>query len=224
LPLLLTSPRRPRSPRILVVRDREARRGAESGERLDEIVIRAQFQSPDALIDAIAGGLELARNRAIARSAEDVRVPSDLGEAERVRRGAGNYAAMCAECHLRPGLRDSEIRKGLYPAPLDLANDGEAEKRDGATSKARYWVIKHGIKGTGMAAWGRAGLTDDDIWNLVAFLQVLPSMAPGEYAEWVDASPGHSHGGRQVQAGHAHDSKAHLPPHSHPPGEADAPH
>ncbi len=33
----------------------------------------------------------------------------------------GNYDAMCAQCHLGPGLGDSEIHKGLYPAPPNLS-------------------------------------------------------------------------------------------------------
>jgi hypothetical protein len=65
--------------------------------------------------------LTFARERAIASRTGDIQVPTDLADPERVRRGAGNYAAMCVNCHLSPEAPDSEIRKGLYPTPPNLS-------------------------------------------------------------------------------------------------------
>ncbi len=126
--------------------------------------------------------LVTARLRAVARNARDVAVPADLGDQERVRRGAGNYDAMCAGCHLTPGGTDSEIRKGLYPEPPDLTDAPQAAPPD--LPAQRFWVIKHGIKSTAMAAWGQGGMSDADLWDLVAFVDALPKMgrantAPG---------------------------------------------
>ncbi|NNC24871.1 cytochrome c, partial [Salinisphaera sp. USBA-960] len=53
--------------------------------------------------------LEYARERSIAVRAQALTVPANLDDAERVRRGAGNYAAMCAGCHLSPGAGPSEL-------------------------------------------------------------------------------------------------------------------
>jgi hypothetical protein len=52
-------------------------------------------------------------------------VPDDFGNLERVRRGAGNYDAMCINCHLAPEMPDSEIRKGLYPRPPNLVTQAQ---------------------------------------------------------------------------------------------------
>jgi mono/diheme cytochrome c family protein len=145
------------------------------------------------------------RDRSIEARARGIDVPPDLASADRVRRGAGNYDAMCAGCHLKPGVEDSEIRKGLYPLPPNLAGTA-------APSPARqFWVIKHGIKMTAMPAWSKGGVDDGTIWDMVALLQRLPALAPGEYDALVAASPGHTHAG----AGPAESRGPEAHPHDH---------
>jgi mono/diheme cytochrome c family protein len=135
------------------------------------------------------------RDRALDRAARDVTAPANLGDAARLRRGAGNYEAMCAGCHLKPGVDDSEIRKGLYPQPPNLAADGDAN-RDPAR---QFWVIKHGVKMTGMPAWSLGGMGDNDIWDLVALLQELPKLTAPDYAALVASSQGHTHAGMEQE-------------------------
>lgn len=141
--------------------------------------------------------IETAREQSIDRQARDLQVPANLADAERVRRGAGNYAAMCVACHLAPGKTDSEIRMGLYPQPPDLSRPDEAEAHEAAR---QFWIIKHGIKASGMPAWSKGGIEDEAIWDLVAFLQQMPTLSPEQYLAQVESSEGHSHAG---QAGHA---------------------
>lgn len=139
--------------------------------------------------------IETVRNRSIDRQARNITMPAGLADPERIRRGAGNYAAMCASCHLSPGVKNSEIRKGLYPVSPNLANATKAGDADavGFASARRFWVIKHGIKASGMSAWGQGGMGDEAIWDLVAFLERLPSLTPSQYKSLVKASDGHSH-------------------------------
>ena len=68
-----------------------------------------------------------AREQSVMRRAADIVAPADLADAARIRRGAGNYDAMCVDCHLSPGVKDSEIRKGLYPTPPKLADGVQAK-------------------------------------------------------------------------------------------------
>ena len=136
--------------------------------------------------------IETTREQAIERRTRDVAVPANLSDAERVRRGAGNYAAMCMECHLAPGKADSEIRMGLYPAPPDLARPARTPENVAAR---QFWIIKHGIKATGMPAWSKGGIEDEAIWDMVAFLQRMPALSPAQYLALVESSDGHSHGG-----------------------------
>ncbi|QWP75260.1 cytochrome c [Lysobacter sp. K5869] len=140
--------------------------------------------------------LEYARERSIAARASGLSVPANLDDAERVRRGAGNYAAMCAGCHLTPGAGPSELSRGLYPAPPNLSQ----REVDAASA---FWTIKHGIKASGMPAWG-GSMDDAHLWDLVAFLGRLPSLDAQGYRDLVARSDGHSHGGGENMSGHDH--------------------
>src|SRR3546814_7549184 len=51
-----------------------------------------------------------------------------------------------------------------------------------------------GIKASGMPAWGRQ-MSDEYLWNLVAFVQRLPNLDANGYVTLVASSEGHSHGG-----------------------------
>lgn len=148
---------------------------------------------------AVYALLETARVRSIAVRADALRVPDDLGDEARIRQGAGNYAAMCMGCHLAPGMEPTELSKGLYPAPPDLT-------RKTVSAGEAFWAIKHGIKASGMPAWG-GSMGDDYIWNLAAFLQQLPKLDRPKYEALVAASGGHSHGGGET-GGHAHAAEA----------------
>ncbi|WP_455230830.1 c-type cytochrome [Geopseudomonas aromaticivorans] len=153
--------------------------------------------------------LTTARERSIAVRARDIEVP-DLNDAELIRAGAGNYHSMCIGCHLAPGVAPTELSQNLYPAPPNLAQIGA----NGNPSVA-FWIIKHGIKATGMPAWGKS-MGDEHIWGMVAFLQQLPSLDATQYRALVAASDGHSHGGGETQM---HD---HSRQHGHP-GAAPSP-
>ncbi|WP_149193468.1 c-type cytochrome [Luteimonas suaedae] len=126
------------------------------------------------------------RDRSIERRTRTLQVP-DLDDPARILQGAGNYDAMCAVCHLAPGIAETELSAGLYPAPPRL-DDLRIDPR------RAFWVIKHGIKATGMPAWGRS-MEDEYIWNMAAFLQQLPDLDPNGYSDLVERSEGHSHGG-----------------------------
>ena len=158
--------------------------------------------------------LETVRDRSIAVRAADLS-PPDLADEARIRHGAGNYDAMCADCHGVPGREPGDLQRGLYPAPPALA-DAAVDPR------VAFWTIKHGIKASGMPAWG-GHMGDDDIWNLVAFVATLPALDGERYAAAVAASGGHVHdGGRDDH----HDPVAETPTAAPPvptPDDAPAP-
>jgi mono/diheme cytochrome c family protein len=114
------------------------------------------------------------RNRSVDAHAESVKPPPNLADPRRVTDGARLYAEMCTGCHLAPGLKRTELSRGLYPKPPQLAYGTDL------TQAQQFWVIKHGIKLTGMPSWGKSH-TDDDIWNLVAFLKKLPDLDPDQF-------------------------------------------
>lgn len=120
------------------------------------------------------------RDRSIAKYSDELQAP-DLSDPTRKLKGAGQYAAMCVGCHLAPGVKDSELRAGLYPLPPDLS-------RTRIDPKVAFWTIKHGVKMSAMPAWG-ATHDDATIWSIVAFLQQLPSLDAARYHEIVAKAP-----------------------------------
>jgi len=85
-----------------------------------------------------------------------------------------------------------DIAQGLYPQPPDLAVTASGY-REGEL----FWIVKHGIKMTGMPAW--ADHSDDELWATVAVLRQLPGMAPEAYATLVMQSM--QGGGHHMQDG-----------------------
>jgi len=132
------------------------------------------------LIDAV-------RMRSVEVRAEDVVRPADFNDPKRVAAGASLYNEMCSGCHLAPGMEPSEISRGLNPrAPVLIRSTGLSPEQE-------FWVIKHGIKMSGMAAWG---VTHDDtlIWNMVAFIDKLPSLSAADYqAATKNSGEAHEH-------------------------------
>lgn len=154
--------------------------------------------------------LEYARERSIAARAGTIEVP-DLAAPGLVRSGAGNYDSMCTGCHLMPGMAETELSLGLYPKPPNLAARSEIDPaRD-------FWIVKHGIKASGMPAWG-VSMDDEYIWGMVAFMQKLPGMSADEYRAMVAESPGHSHGGGETDVGGGHD-EGEAAAHAQPDGQ-----
>jgi mono/diheme cytochrome c family protein len=117
--------------------------------------------------------LETVRDRSVAARARDI-VPNDLDNANRILKGAGQYAEMCSGCHLAPGMKRTEISRGLYPRAPEL------RRKTNLTPVEQFWVVKHGVKMTGMPAWG---VTHDDdlLWDVIAFVRKLPELTPEQY-------------------------------------------
>lgn len=134
--------------------------------------------------------IEMLRERSIESRSDEIKVAANLDDPKVIAGGAGEYAEMCTGCHLAPGMEDTEMRAGLYPKPPDLAELGAQR-----TPAQQFWIIKHGLKMTGMPAWG---LTHEDerIWSMVAFLRKLPELTPAAYQELVESGGGHPHNGK----------------------------
>ncbi|MDE2265464.1 MAG: cytochrome c [Alphaproteobacteria bacterium] len=122
------------------------------------------------------------RSHSIAARSKDINVPTGFGAPVQVSAGAGLYADMCSGCHLAPGMEKTEISQGLYPTAPELSHP------TGLTPQEKFWIIKHGVKMTGMAAWGKTH-SDTLIWDMVAFLQKLPGLTPQQYQALVKSAP-----------------------------------
>jgi mono/diheme cytochrome c family protein len=127
--------------------------------------------------------LHYAMKRSVSVRADKVNVP-DLSGPEHASRGFSLYREHCLQCHGAPGIAPEPAALGLRPEPLDLA---ERAGRDWRPAEI-YRVIKHGIKPTGMPAW-EFRLSEEELWDLTAFVKLLPTISPKDYKDRDQAEP-----------------------------------
>jgi mono/diheme cytochrome c family protein len=123
----------------------------------------------------IAWATHLTMTNAVRREARRLPDPPSFTTGD-VLAGARTYDANCAMCHGGPGVARATWLAGMTPTPpflLDAARNW--------TPKELFWIVRYGVRMTGMPAWDRT-LSQRDVWNLVAFLDALPSMSAADYA------------------------------------------
>jgi mono/diheme cytochrome c family protein len=100
--------------------------------------------------------------------------------------GGRLYLDGCAGCHGTPGKPKKEGDDGLFPPVPQLPQVGTEY------SEAQiFWVVKHGVRRTGMFANGRWD-TDKEIWTMTAYIkriQSLPSQVQEELARPKSVTP-----------------------------------
>ena len=137
--------------------------------------------------DPVSGWLlKIIRSKSIEARSGSIQTP-DLGDGELRLAGINDFDSMCAECHTAPGRKPSPLAQGLNPPAPDLAEEALEEP-----TEVLFWVTKNGIRMTGMPAWGVTH-NDDEIWPVIAFLQVLPDLDGIAYQEMLEEAEGHGH-------------------------------
>jgi len=104
---------------------------------------------------------------------------SGLDDPALVALGAAHYESGCRPCHGAPGRPQPTVPAAMLPPPPDL------------TRRVLSWqpeelayIVKHGIKFTGMPAWP-AQQRDDEVRAVVAFLMLLPELDAEKYRDHV---------------------------------------
>lgn len=118
------------------------------------------------------------------RNAVELRAPPaeavpDLSDPDLVALGARHYDGACRTCHAGPDEGRTATMLSMLPAPPPI-------KEAVADWEPRhlFWIVKHGVKMSGMPAWPTR-TRDDDVWPVVAFLTRVPEMTLAEYEELV---------------------------------------
>lgn len=100
------------------------------------------------------------------------------------------YKNNCAVCHGALEQPSSKVGAGFSPpAPQFLKEAPDMPENQ------NYWIVKHGIRMTGMPAWDKV-LSDTDIWKLTTFLGQMKNLnksSPVVQAAWTaggQAEPG----------------------------------
>lgn len=119
--------------------------------------------------------LEFAMRSSVRTHALFITEGPKLDDPDLVRLGAGHFSGGCAPCHGAPGTSRGPIYLRMLPPPTDLAAAVMTW-----TPQELFWIVKHGIKYSGMPAWV-ALRRDDEVWAVVAFLRVLPQITPDQY-------------------------------------------
>lgn len=132
--------------------------------------------------------LETGLRESVERNARDIVVPK-LDDERLVTRGLTLFRTECVQCHGAPGVAPAAFALGLTPLPANLVHAARA-----SPPAHLYWVVRYGIKMSGMPAW-QFRYPDEDLWAVVAFMQQLPRLSPTEYAALVAADV--KQGGRQ---------------------------
>lgn len=86
--------------------------------------------------------------------------------------GRNHWADHCATCHANNGSGKTEMGRNLYPKAPDMRQSETQSLSDGEL----YYVIRNGVRMTGIPAWGDPGLgySDSESWKLVLFIRHLP--------------------------------------------------
>ena len=104
-----------------------------------------------------------------------VTAPDDPKANEGLVSAAGLFKASCASCHGAPGVRPLPVMQAATPPAPDLSINAREW-----TDKQIFWILKHGVKYTGMPGWA-AKDRDDEVRRMVAFVRLLPEMSPATY-------------------------------------------
>lgn len=118
--------------------------------------------------------LDRSMENSVRRRAAGTEVPMTISEAQ-VRQGLKEFQDSCVYCHGAPGVEPTDWAKGMLPRPPNLARTVPEWKPE-----ELFWIVRNGIKMTGMPAFG-AHLNTEQIWGVVGFIQRLPKLSPQEY-------------------------------------------
>ena len=124
---------------------------------------------PGRLESFLAGRARNLATPAAARKMKSALSPTPLDIAE----GRDHFADHCAICHANNGSGKTEIGRNMYPPAPDMRERETQELTDGEL----FYIIKNGIRFTGMPGWGGE---DEDNWKLVLFIRHLPQLSERE--------------------------------------------
>jgi mono/diheme cytochrome c family protein len=126
-------------------------------------------------IPAVAVAAHTAFIRSVQVRAAGVVAPARFTPAE-VSAGFRDYDASCAVCHGGPGIAQARWASAMTPPPPYLEDSARRWR-----PRELYWIVGQGAKMTAMPAWAELR-SDGQLWDLVAFLEVLPYLTAADYA------------------------------------------
>jgi mono/diheme cytochrome c family protein len=130
---------------------------------------------PDVPADVNPSSIEnrltsLAVHAAVHRNAPKTQNPFPPSD-ENLIAGGILYVNGCAGCHSQPGKSPGE-EDPEYSRPPKFARDASSY-----SEPEMFWVIKHGVRRTGMSAYGPF-YSEKEMWTLAAFVKHMQNLSP----------------------------------------------
>jgi mono/diheme cytochrome c family protein len=113
--------------------------------------------------------VKLAVHASVRRSATQLQNPMPPTD-ENLIAGGRLYLNSCAGCHGRPGKPASNL-PGYLPPPQFFQAETQYSEPE------LFWIVKHGIRRTGMSAYG-AFYSDQKMWTLAVFVKRMNHLPP----------------------------------------------
>ena len=112
---------------------------------------------------------DLSKNFLIWRASDHGFPPRPLDVKASIATGGSHYGLDCSVCHSDDGRGQTPLGQGLYPRVADLTS----KRVQNYSDQELFWIIKNGIRLTGMPAFGQVE-SPDHIWDLVNYVRTLP--------------------------------------------------
>jgi mono/diheme cytochrome c family protein len=114
--------------------------------------------------------LNSAMDNSVKRHAPEAESPVPASEANLLA-GARLYVDKCASCHGSPVNPNSDLGKAFHPSAPQFFGDDPPDM----PANQSFYIVKHGIRMTGMPAWGFV-MTDSEIWQVVGVLGQIKNL------------------------------------------------
>jgi mono/diheme cytochrome c family protein len=119
----------------------------------------------------VARILDVGIHASVRRTTPKLQNPFPQGD-EALIAGGKLYFNNCIGCHGEPGHPPSKFGATFYPPAPQFPRVGTKYSENEV-----FWIAKHGIRSTGMAAQG-AFYRDQSLWALAAFIARMPNLPP----------------------------------------------
>jgi thiosulfate dehydrogenase len=107
----------------------------------------------------------------VRRSASALQAPTPESLEDSIVEGGKLYFLGCMGCHGEPGKAGEDISH--YPRVPQLPQVGTQY-----SEPEIYWIVKHGIRMTGMSAYGPF-YSEKQLWQIASFVRRINNLPPG---------------------------------------------
>ncbi len=114
-----------------------------------------------------------AKHFLVHRSSREGIPPAPADRQTSLKEGERLFGTECGACHGLSGRSPTDAGRWMYPRAADLTSRDVQSYSD----QEVFWIIKNGIRLSGMPAFGKIE-SDDHIWDLVFYIHTLKKSAP----------------------------------------------